>query len=154
MLTLFTALRNFFRPCPFEIYTDGGFKKAYGTWAFIITHRGQVLRENFGCAKNTTCTRMEYQAAIEALKTLPKGSRAIVYSDSRTLIDNMTKCLPQWRLNEWRKPAGQNIPSIDKIKELNELVLQHHISWRWCKAHSGITFNERCDQLCIQARCK
>lgn len=137
-----------------QIYTDGSLKEGRGSWAYVIVQNNKVIKENFGAAKKTTCTRMEFQAAIEALRVLPAGSVGTVYSDSRILVDTMTLWLAEWKLNDWVKKTGQNIPSIDQIKTLDALNQRHLLSWQWIKAHSGVAFNERCDQLCIQARKK
>ncbi len=137
-----------------EIYTDGSLKHGRGAWAYVVVQDGQISREAFGPAKKTTCTRMEFQAAIEALRTLPPATTATVYSDSRILIDTMTLWLDGWKQNNWLKKSGQEIPGVDQIKILDLLNQQHSISWKWIKAHSGVVFNERCDQLCIKARTK
>lgn len=138
----------------FEIYTDGSLKKGRGAWAYVIVQNGQVTKESFGVSKNTTCTRMEFEAAIQALRFLPQGATATVYADSRILVDTMTLWLREWKKNNWTKKAGQDIPGVDQMIILDELSQQHSLSWRWIKAHSGIVFNERCDQLCIEARTK
>lgn len=83
---------------------------------------------------------MEFQAAIEALKSLPSPSVATIRTDSRELIKVFTK--PR------KRPAA----NIDQIQLLDFLILKHKISWKWIKAHSGEPHNERCDSLCIAAR--
>ncbi|MDG0816415.1 ribonuclease H family protein [Bdellovibrio svalbardensis] len=136
----------------FEIYTDGSWKAGRGAWAYVQVKNGQITKEDSGPARKTNCTRMEFQAAIEALRSLPLGTKATLYSDSRILVDTMTLWLSDWKQNGWLKKTGQEIPSVDQIKILDSLNEQHSISWRWVRAHAGVVFNERCDQLCIQAR--
>lgn len=118
----------------------------------MIIEGGKILREKSGRGRNATCTRMEFQAAIEALQSLPLGTKATLYSDSRILIDTLTIWIEEWRACGWTKRKGQDIPSLDQIQILDDLNQQHEISWQWIKAHSGIPFNERCDELCILAR--
>jgi ribonuclease HI len=138
----------------YEVYTDGGFKKGRGSWAYVIVHNDRVLKDDSGMVKRTTCNRMEFQAAIEALQFLPIGATATIYSDSRILVDTMTLWLPDWKQNGWLKKRGQDIPSVDQIKTLDQLNQERSISWKWIRAHAGIFHNERCDQLCIQARAR
>lgn len=69
-------------------------------------------------------------------------------------MDTMTLWLPDWKENGWLKKRGQDIPSVDQIKALDQLSQRYFLSWKWIRAHAGISYNERCDQLCIQARAK
>ncbi|QDK45873.1 ribonuclease HI [Bdellovibrio sp. ZAP7] len=137
----------------FEIYTDGSLKHGKGAWAYVISRRGKILSEDSAGQKKTSSNRMEFQAAIEALKALPENSRAKLYTDSRVMLEALEKS-PRWSANGWVKNQGQPIPEVDLIRELYTLQCQHRIEWRWVKAHSGIEFNERCDELCIRARSK
>ena len=135
-----------------EIYTDGGHKGRWGSWAFVTVSDGKNLTEAFGREKKTSSFRMEFQAAIEALKSLPLKSKATLFSDCRILIDTMTLWSEEWKSNGWVKAKGKPIPNVDLIIELYNLNQKHNINWQWIKSHSGISFNERCDELCTKAR--
>jgi ribonuclease HI len=136
----------------FEIYTDGSLKKGRGSWAYVIVQSGSVIKEASGRAKKTTCNRMEFQAAIEALQTLPPRSQVTLFTDSRNLIDTVTIWAVEWKQLGWIKKNSRPIPCLDLILILDGLNELHQIEWRWVQAHSGVEFNERCDQLCIDAR--
>jgi ribonuclease HI len=82
---------------------------------------------------------MKFQATIEALQQLPKKSTITLFSDSRILVDAATKKERPTRFKE-------------QLEQLDVLSKKHTINWKWVKAHSGIRHNERCDELCIQAR--
>jgi ribonuclease HI len=82
---------------------------------------------------------MEFQAAIEALSSLTKKTKAILFSDSRILIDAMK--------NIERPRAFQ-----PQIEILLKLCQRHKITWQWIKAHSNRPFNDRCDELCTLTR--
>ena len=135
----------FFRPL--EIYTDGSFKNGRGAWAYVVVRRGKVIREASGLVKQVGSNRMEFQAAIEALRSLKKKSKVKIYSDSRILIDAVTLATPVLKKDR-PHPYAEQIQIIAKLQQ------GHSISWQWIKAHSGIKHNERCDELCIQARGK
>lgn len=149
-------LRNTFLPKPsfagYEVYTDGSYKEGRGAWAFVVVQKGLVIHEAASFAKKTSSNRMEFQAAIEALTYLPPRSQVRLYTDSRILIENMTVHSAVWKSLGWKKKNQQEIPNVDLFKSLDDLNTQHQISWHWVKAHSGIGHNERCDELCIQAR--
>ncbi len=135
----------------FEIYTDGSFKKGYGSWAYVVTQKGEALREASGRAKKTDSNRMEFQAVIESLKTLTTGTTVTIFTDSRVLIENVP-LFSEWKSQNWVKKNNRPIPNVDLLKNLHELIQQHHVTWQWVKAHSGQKHNERCDELCILAR--
>lgn len=136
----------------FDVYTDGSYKEGRGAWAFVIVQNGRVIQEAASFAKKTSSNRMEFQAAIEALRFLPPQSHVRLHTDSRILIENVTVHSPVWKSFGWKKKNQQEIPNVDLFKSLDDLNSQHQISWHWVKAHSGKTHNERCDELCIQAR--
>lgn len=148
----FTLQRLFGRDTSFEIYTDGSAKEGRGAWAYVLVsgRRGvfassqTVVREDSGTVRKASSNPMEFRAAIEALKSLGVATTATLYSDSRILIDTMTV----WQGNAELRPRGLEA----EIAELDQLVSQHNITWKWIRAHAGHEFNERCDFLCIQAR--
>jgi len=135
-----------------EIYTDGSFKEGRGAWAYVLVQNGEMVREDSASLRKTSSNRMEFQAAIEALKVLPEKSKAIVYTDSQILVDIMNNKISQWRAMDWVKSKGQPIPNVDLVQELDQYNQKHCIQWQWVRGHAGIKYNERCDELCIRAR--
>ena len=126
-----------------EIYTDGSFKNGRGSWAFVMLRNGVVMREASGTQRKTNSLRMEMQAVIEALRSLPESSaQATVYCDSRPVLDLFLRGVY----------VSSSKPNYDLVSQLLILNQKHTINWRWVKAHSGKMFNERCDELCVQAR--
>lgn len=136
---LYSRLLFFFQK-PLEIYTDGGHKGKWGTWAFVVVSRDKIIHEASGRQRRTNSHRMEFQAAIEALQYLPVGTKASIYTDSRVLLNSVTK--------KTKRPAVNS----DQTETLDKLLSKHKITWKWVKAHSGFLYNERCDNLCIMAR--
>lgn len=135
-----------------NIYTDGSHKEQYGSWAYVIVKNNKVIGEAFGREIKTTSYRMEFQAAIEALKSLQKKSKVTIFTDSKILVDAMNIHLKDWKANGWLKAKNKPIPHLDLVLILDELINKHKITWTWVRAHSGVQYNERCDELCIQAR--
>lgn len=136
----------------FEIYTDGSHKGRWGSWAFVMLQDGQVIKEVSGRQLKTGSTRMEFQAAIEALKILPPDSKVKLFSDSRILVEAVTSKTDTWMKQGWLTKNKNPIPNLDLILILQKLNLAHQIKWHWIKGHSGVKYNERCDQLCTEAR--
>ncbi len=135
---MFDFIRRYFT---LEIYTDGGTKDGVGTWAYVITKRGKCISEKAGRVRCSNSNTMEFQAAIEALSSIPKNSNVTLFTDSKILIDTIT--------------TGQGHASfLKQIDTLITLNKKHTIQWRWIKAHNGNKFNERCDKLCTLYRHK
>ncbi|HEY1080147.1 MAG TPA: ribonuclease H [Bdellovibrio sp.] len=143
-------LQRFFQK-PLEVYTDGSLKFGRGAWAFVVVEKNKTIIEKFGTAKNTTSNRMEFQAVIEALILLPKDRALKIHTDSRVLLEALAK-IPTWKLRGWIKKNSSPIPSVDQMILLDQLLQNRQVQWQWVKAHSGVQYNERCDELCILAR--
>ena len=138
-----------------EIYTDGACSgnPGAGGWGVILRGNG-VEKELSGGQANTTNNRMELTAVIEALKALTKSCELIIYTDSRYVMDGVTKWLPNWQNNGWRT-ANKKTPvkNIDLWQSLESLIQKHQIKWVWVKGHNGHAENERVDELArIQAK--
>jgi ribonuclease HI len=144
-----STIRNLMNP-KLDVYTDGSHKDGHGAWAFVVVKGGKVLAEKSGSCKHTSSDRMELQAAIEALQWFPESSRIRIHTDSRTMIENMNKRIPDLKRVGWK--SKNTISNVDLLKQLNTLTEKHHVSWKWVKAHSGKFYNERCDELCREAR--
>jgi ribonuclease HI len=136
----------------FEVYTDGSAKDGRGSWAYVIVRKGLVLREESGFVRRASSNEMEFQAAIEALKSLPKNSKVHLYSDSKILVLSMCLWRTGWKANGWKKPDGHPAPRSEQLKSLDALDLERKVSWSWVRAHAGNPHNERCDELCVRAR--
>ena len=143
-------LQRFFQK-PLEVYTDGSLKFGRGAWAFLVVEKNKTIIEKFGTAKNTTSNRMEFQAVIEALRLLPRDRALKIHTDSRVLLEALAK-IPEWKLQGWIKKNSNPIPSVDQMILLDQLLQNRRVQWQWVKAHSGVQYNERCDELCILAR--
>jgi ribonuclease HI len=136
----------------FHVYTDGSHKEGHGAWAFLVVKRGKVVAEKSGYCKHTSSDRMELQAAIEALQWLPKSVRSLIHTDSRTMIENINKRIPDLDRLGWK--TKRTVSNLDLLRQLNFTKENRNVSWHWVKAHSGKVHNERCDELCREARVK
>jgi len=135
-----------------QIYTDGSCTpQKKGSWAFLILQENQLIQQGVGTASNTTCVRMEFFAALQALKSLSRGTCGQVKTDSKILVDTMNGLADQWSQQNWLKSRARPIPDVDLIKELHQLNSDHHLTWHWIRAHAGHEWNEKCDALCREA---
>jgi ribonuclease HI len=139
-------------PCskPLVAYTDGGCRgnPGIGGWGFVLIHlpTGTTL-EAYGGERRTTNNRMEMSAAIEALKSLRAPGQSLeIRTDSKYLKDMAESWMKGWKKKGWKKKGGP-IKNLDLVKELDQLLAQHDISWRWVKGHADEPGNERADAL-------
>ncbi len=138
-----------------SIYTDGscmrnpGGRGGYGAVLLFQQNR----RELQGGFRRTTNNRMELMAAIAGLQSIEAdGAIVRIYSDSRYLVDSMSKRWVQsWQRRGWKKKYGKPCANIDLWIELLNLCKRHTVSFEWVRGHSGNAENARCDFLALAA---
>jgi len=100
-----------------------------------------------GGSKETTNNRMEIQAVIEALKVIKKPSEIIINTDSKYVMDGITKWINGWKKNGWRTADRKAVKNSELWQELDIESSKHSIEWRWVKGHSGDKYNDIADEL-------
>jgi len=130
------------------IYTDGACSgnPGPGGWGALLSY-GDVTREMHGGERSTTNNRMELMAVISALEALKRPVPVRLHTDSRYVLDGITKWLPGWQRNGWKTAAKQPVKNVDLWQRLVEAMAPHQISWHWVKGHNGDPGNERADEL-------
>jgi len=133
------------------IHTDGACSgnPGPGGWAAVLRYKDKE-RELTGSERNTTNNRMELTAAVQALQSLTRSCRVIVYTDSEYLRRGITEWLPGWRRRNWRRKGGV-LANIDLWQALDAALQEHELEWRWVRGHTGNVYNERVDQLAKKA---
>jgi len=132
--------------------TDGACKgnPGPGGWGVVI-RSGEKEKLLSGGEKLTTNNRMELTAAIKGLEALKRPCHVILSTDSRYVMDGLTKWLAGWQRNGWRTAARQPVKNCDLWQELVAAAAPHHIRWEWVKGHAGHPENERADKLASDA---
>lgn len=135
-----------------EIATDGACKgnPGRGGWGALL-RMGTVEKELSGGEPHTTNNRMELMAAIQGLKALNKPCRVKLSTDSRYVMDGLTKWIKGWQRNGWRTADKKPVKNSDLWIELLDAAKPHRIEWQWVKGHAGHPDNERADQLASDA---
>ena len=132
-----------------EIYTDGACRgnPGRGGWGAILVYGG-VEKELSGGEAETTNNRMELTAVISALRALREPCRVTLTSDSKYVIDAITKgWAVSWRAKGWRKADKSPALNVDLWETLLGLLEIHDVSFVWVHGHTGHPYNERCDAL-------
>lgn len=135
-----------------EIWTDGACSgnPGPGGWGAVLRY-GDREKEISGGTADTTNNRMEMTAAIEALSQLKRPCHVILHTDSRYLMDGITKWLPGWKSRGWKTAAKKPVLNEDLWRQLDDLNRRHEIDWRWVRGHAGHAENERADKLARDA---
>jgi ribonuclease HI len=133
------------------IYTDGACSgnPGPGGWGAILRY-GSAVKELHGSDPLSTNNRMELTAVISALEALNRPTRVTLYTDSRYVLDGITKWLPGWQRNGWRTAGRHPVKNLDLWQHLVKAMAPHEITWRWVKGHNGDPGNERADELARQ----
>jgi len=135
-----------------EIATDGACKgnPGRGGWGALL-RMGAVEKELSGGEPHTTNNRMELMAAIQGLKALNKPCRVKLSTDSRYVMDGLTKWIKGWQRNGWKTADKKPVKNSDLWIELLDAAKPHRIEWQWVKGHAGHPDNERADKLASDA---
>ena len=138
-----------------EIFTDGACKgnPGPGGWGAIL-RMGAAERELSGGAAQTTNNRMELSAAIEGLNALKEPCTVQLMTDSKYVIDGITKWIFGWQKNGWKNAAKKPVANADLWQDLIAAVHPHTVKWVWVKGHAGHAENERADKLASDAALK
>ncbi|MCQ2425203.1 MAG: ribonuclease HI [Lachnospiraceae bacterium] len=139
-----------------ELYTDGACSgnPGPGGWGAILVYTDRMgvrhEKELSGGEESTTNNRMELMAAISGLEALKEPCEVLLTSDSRYVIDGLTKGWARsWRAHGWIKADKKPALNADLWERLLDLTETHRVRYEWVKGHEGHPYNERCDRLAV-----
>ncbi|MBW6529008.1 ribonuclease HI [Sphingomonas sp. RHCKR7] len=135
-----------------EMFTDGACKgnPGPGGWGVVI-RSGAHEKELSGGDAVTTNNRMELTAAIEGLNALTRPCRVKLMTDSRYVMDGLTKWIHGWRKNGWKTADKKPVKNAELWQALLAAAEPHRVEWEWVKGHAGHPENERADRLASDA---
>ncbi len=135
------------------VYTDGSAIGNPGPGGYgVVMLSGESRKELSGGFRHTTNNRMEILACIKALDTLNRPCRVTLHSDSRYVVDAVSKgWARKWRSNGWMRNKRERALNPDLWERLLELVAEHDVEFRWVPGHAGVAENERADRLAVAA---
>lgn len=135
------------------IHTDGACKGNPGPGGYgAVLQCGKHRMELSHGYQRTTNNRMELLAAIVALEALTEPCEITLHSDSKYVIDAMTKhWIRGWKAKGWRTAGGSPVKNKDLWTRLSDAAGKHKLTWKWVRGHAGHKENERCDELAVAA---
>ena len=133
-----------------DIFTDGACKgnPGPGGWGALL-RMGRHEKELSGGEPDTTNNRMELTAAIKALEALIEPCQIRLHSDSKYVLDGITKWVHGWQRNGWKNASKQPVRNADLWHELIAAAKPHTVEWIWVKGHDGHPENDRVDALAV-----
>jgi len=135
-----------------QMFTDGACKgnPGIGGWGVLIT-AAKTSKELKGFESQTTNNRMELIAVIEGLKSVEIDAQIEIITDSKYVKNGINDWIINWKRNGWKTAAKKPVKNKDLWQELDALVQNYKIEWKWVKGHSGHPGNEKADQLANDA---
>ena len=133
------------------LYTDGACSgnPGPGGWGAILCYGEHELSLSGGEA-HTTNNRMELTAVIEGLKKLKEPCIVDLYSDSKYVIDALSKGWAWgWKKKGWVKSDKKPALNPDLWDVLLALVQTHEVHYHWVKGHADNVYNNRCDAMAV-----
>ena len=133
------------------IYTDGACSgnPGPGGWGAVLKY-GAHERELSGGEAQTTNNRMELTAVIEALRLLKEPCEVELYSDSKYVIDALSKgWVYGWQKKGWVKSDKKPALNVDLWERLLPLIAANDVRYHWVKGHAENEYNNRCDELAV-----
>ena len=131
-----------------EIFTDGACRGNPGKGGWGVMIRSNGLEESlYGGNISTTNNIMELTAAIKALEYIPENSNVVLTTDSKYVMQGITKWIKNWKIRDWKTASKKPVLNKELWKRLDSLTNLHSIVWKWVKGHSGHRENEIADQL-------
>ena len=131
-----------------DIFTDGACSgnPGPGGWGAILRY-GDIQKEMSGGEAETTNNRMELMAAIEALNALKSPCEVDLYTDSKYVMDGISKWIFGWKKNGWKTADKKPVKNGEIWQALDIANQRHKVKWHWVKGHAGHPENERADEL-------
>ncbi len=130
------------------IYTDGAAKGNPGNGGYgVVMMSGKHKKELSEGFRLTTNNRMELLSVIVALEAIKNPADVQIFSDSKYVVDSVEK---GWVFG-WQKKGFKGKKNIDLWQRFLKIYIKHQIKFNWVKGHAGNLYNERCDELAVNA---
>lgn len=136
------------------VFTDGSSvpNPGPGGWGAVYVIEDEIIAEASGFGGDTTNNRMELTALIEAVRLVPEGTPAVVYSDSNLAVRTITEWASGWEKRGWKRKSGP-VENLDLVKEAYRAYRERpELELKWIKAHVGFRWNEYADELANRGR--
>ncbi len=121
----------------------------------VVSQSTQRVKEGGGSERLVTNNQMELMAAVRALEYV--GSQklsgdVLVHSDSRYLINGITKWIIDWKRKGWITASKTPVENQELWQQLDTAIASlnakgQQVLWQYVGGHIGVKGNERCDAI-------
>ncbi|HSA57050.1 MAG TPA: ribonuclease H [Gemmatimonadaceae bacterium] len=133
---------------------DGENPGGAGVLAEFRRATGELVRRDLWLsAPATTNNQMALRSVIEPFRALSKKGqpcRVVFTTDSRYLVDGMTRWVHDWARRQWKRKMGA-IENLALWREAIDAARPFAVQWRWVRGHAGHAQNEYANHLAISA---
>ena len=136
-----------------SLYTHGACKNnpgkgGYGVVLLYTKKDGSLEKKTIsGSAENTTNNQMELMACIVGLKALKTSCIVDLFTDSKYVMDGMTKWIEKWIKSKWKTSGKKPVANVELWQELIDIASKHDVNWNWVKGHADNEYNNEADYL-------
>lgn len=145
-----------------QIWTDGSCDNSKkdrpgareGGYGIVMQCRGIRKEYSSDCFTNTTSSRMEMMAVIEALNRISTDEKWLIeiFSDSQYVVNTFSEWIWSWK----RKGILEQRANSDLLKKFLKVYRtfsgRQRIKFHWVKGHAGTELNEIADNLANKGR--
>jgi ribonuclease HI len=133
---------------------DGDNPGAAGILVEYRTAAGTIVRRDAWISERaTTNNRMALRSVIAAFEAIGhKGThfRARFTTDSRYIVDGMSRWVHDWARRDWRRKGGP-IENVELWQRAVRVAADHDVAWHWVRGHAGHAQNEYANALAVGA---
>src|SRR3546814_12884390 len=97
---------------------------------------------------------MVMMAAVQALETWKRPCRVTLHTDSKYVMDGITKWVFGWQKNGWKTADRKPVKNAELWQELVRAAARHKVTWQWVKGHAGHPENEIGRASCRERVCQ
>ena len=122
-----------------------------GGWGILLRFEDGTEKTFGGHVDNTTNNRMELTAMLvmfDKLRDLPCHPDLKIRTDSKYVIDGLTKWMSGWKAKGWKGSKNKPVLNQDLWKALDRHQLPS-VSLAYVKAHNGDPDNEKVDSIAV-----
>jgi len=120
----------------------------------FLTDGARLVRRDLWVSEPaTTNNRMALRSVIESFRALSRKNgvfRVVFTTDSRYIVDGMSRWVLDWAKRGWRRKGGP-IENLDLWREAVAAASPHAVEWRWVRGHAGHAQNEYANDLAVRA---
>lgn len=92
----------------------------------------------------------ELMAVLDLLRaTAHLDADLTIQCDSKYVIDSVTKWMPGWKKNGWKKKDKKPVLNLDLMQGIDAALegRRDRVTFEWVKGHAGHVLNEQADRL-------